>query len=195
MFDIFEQPWGLLIVAVLVLFVVLMLRRIFPRKRYWWQLMLPVFLTVAAPGLDLLVQTDLEKINAVINTAVKAVEKEAPDAIETIISDNYSDSYHNTKKNLMHYLRKVLSKPLVDKNIKRVLTIELSPPKATTILTVRTVFDKQSSIYQNFKSLMLTKVKLNLQKEVNDEWFISKIEILEIDRQPVNWKDIKQANW
>ena len=191
MFNIFEQPWTLLITAIIVLFVMLMFRRIFPEKRHWWQLALPAFLAVAAFGLNWLVQTDLEKIKAVINTGVKAAEKENCDAIEKILSDNYRDSYHNTKQDLMRYCRDLLSEPLVEKNIKRIVSIEISLPKATVTLTVRTVFDKRSYVYQNFKRLMLTKVKLDLQKEQDNRWLITRAEILEIDRQPINWKDIR----
>ena len=193
MFAIFEQPWTVLIVAILVLFVMLMVRRIFPEKRHWWQLVPPAFLIAAAFGLDSLVQTDLEKINAVINTAVKAVEEENPDVIETIISNNYRDSYHNTKEDLMYYCRLLLSEPLVDKNIKRILAIDISPSKttATATLTVQTVFDKRSYVYRDFKSQMLTKIELDLQKELDESWFINRAEILEIDRHPVKWKDVR----
>ncbi len=197
MSDIFEQPWTLLIVAILVLFVILILRRIFPEKRHWWQLALPTFLIAAAFGLDFLVQTDSEKINTVINTMVEAIEEEDPDAIEQIISDNYRDSYHSTKEILIYYCRMKLSEPLVEKNIKRVLSIEISPPKttATAIFTVRTVFDKQSYVYQNFKPIMLTKIKLDLRKGPGNNWLVSRVEILEIGGQTAKWRDIKQASW
>ena len=191
MSDIFEQPWVLLIIAILALLVMLMLHRIFPEKRRWWQLALPVFLAVAALGLDWLVQTDLEKINAVINKGIKAVEEENCNAIEAIISDNYSDSYHNTKDDLIYHCRSLLSEPLVEKNKKRTLVIKESTPKATVTLTVLTQFDKKSYVYRDFKPFLLTKMKLDLQKEQDKKWLITRAEILEIDRQPVNWKDIR----
>jgi len=59
MFDIFEQPWTLMGAAVLVLFGMLTFRSFCPEKRRWWQLLVPVFLAVAAFGADMLVQTDL----------------------------------------------------------------------------------------------------------------------------------------
>ncbi len=194
MFDIFEQPWTLLVVAIVTLLVMLIVRRISPEKKHWWQWFLPVLIAAAAFGLDFLVQTDLEKINAVIDTGVKAVEEENPDAIEQIISDNYGDSYHNTKDDLMYHCRARLSEPLVEKNIKRIVAIDVSPPKATAILTVRIVFDKRSYVYQSFKRLMLTKVKLDLQKE-QDKWLINRAEVLEIDMQPADWRHIKQVSW
>ena len=190
MFNIFEQPWSLLIAAVLTLCVMLILRRIYSEKRYWWQLLLPAVLAAAAFGLDLLVQTDLEKVKAVISTAVKAVEQENCDAIEAIISPGYSDSFHNTKERLMQHCRARLSEPLVDKAYKTILEIDVSPPAATVTFTVRIKFDRQSYVYE-FKRLMLTKVKLNLQKEQDNRWLINQAEILEIDRQPVDWRHIQ----
>ncbi len=195
MFNIFEHPWGLITAAILALLVLLMFRSIFPEKRRWWQWLLPALLAAAAFGFDFLVETDLEKINAVISAAVKAVEEENSDAIEPIISANYGDSYHDTKVSLMAYCRIRLSEPLIEKNIKRIVSIDISPPKATAIFTVRIVFDKRSSVYQNFKQIMLTKLKLDLQKEPDNRWLISRAELLEIDMQPVSWQDIKQQNW
>ncbi len=194
MFNIFQQPWTLLVTAILVLLVMLMLRSILPEKRHWWQLALPLFLGLAAFGLDLLIKTDLEKIRAVIDTAVKAVEEETPDAIEAIIAEGYRDWRHNTKEDLMYYCRTLLSEPLVEKNIKRIVEIEIEEPKAIAVFTVRTVFDKQSYLY-DLKRLMLTKMKLNLQKQPDNQWLINRAEVLEIDKQPVNWKNIKQATW
>jgi len=193
MFDIFEQPWTLLIVAILVLLVMLMLRRIFPEKRHWAQWLLPAFLTVAAFGFDLLVKTNLEKINAVINTAVKAVEEENCHAIAAVISDNYRDSYHNTKKDLMRHCRARLSEPLVAKNKKRPPIIEISSPKATVTLTIIIHFDKQSYVYQDIR-LMWAKVKLDLQKEQDKRWLINRVEILELNMQRANWRDIRQSS-
>ena len=195
MFNIFEHPWGLITAAIITLLVLLMVRSIFPEKCRWWQWLLLALLAVAAFGFDFLVETDLEKINAVISTAVKAVEEENPDAIEPIISANYGDSYHDTKASLMYYCRTRLSEPLIEKNIKRITSIDISPPKATAIFTMRIVFDKRSSVYQSFKQIMLTKLKLDLQKEPDNRWLISRAELLEIDMQPVSWQDIKQANW
>jgi hypothetical protein len=191
MFKIFDYPWGLITIAIVAFVALLIFRRISPDKYRWWQWFLPALLIVAAFGLDLLVETDLEKINAVINTGVKAVEDEDPDSIEPIISDNYSDSFHSTKRALMSRCRVELSEPLVEKNIKRMVSVDIQPQKATAIFTVRILFDKQSYVYQNFKTQMLTKVQADLQKQLNNQWLISRVELLAIDLQPADWKDIR----
>jgi len=191
MFDIFEQPWILVGVGILVLFGMLTFRSFVPEKRHLWQLLLPIFLAAAAFGVDFLVQTDLEKINAVINTGIKAVEEEDCKAIETIIADNYSDSYHKTKVNLMTHCRLRLTPHLVVKNKKRALLVELSPPNASATLFTLLTFDENSLISQNYKSFLLTKVELHLQKQSDGTWLINRAEILELDRQPMNWSQIR----
>jgi hypothetical protein len=195
MFNVFEHPWGLIIIAVIASLILLVFRGIFPEKRRWWQWLLPVLLVVAAFGLDYVVETDLEKINAVIDKGVKAVEEEDPDAIEQIIADNYHDSYHSSKSVLMEHCREVLSEPLIEKNIKRNVSKTILPPEATVIFTVRVFFDKQSYIYQDLKQQMMTEVQADLRKQPDGGWLINRVELLKIDFQPAKWQSIKQANY
>ena len=190
MSNIFEQPWTLLIAAVLVLIVLLIVRAVLPAKRRWWQWLVPVLVVAAAFGLDLLVQTDIEKIRGVINTGTEAVEEENLIAIEPIISPDYSDSYHISKTRLLSHCRARFAEPLIEKNITRVSQIDIQDTKATVVFTVRIVFDKRSYVYQNFKQLMLIKVQAELQKQQDGRWLISRSEILEIDRRPAKWQHI-----
>ena len=97
MFDLFEQPWTLVGAAVLVLFGMLTFRSVLPEKRRWWQLALPAFIVMAAFGTDLLVQTDREKIHALLKKGMKAVEQRNLDALAAIIAVDYYDSFHNSK--------------------------------------------------------------------------------------------------
>jgi hypothetical protein len=194
MFNFFEHPWGLIIIAIITFFVVLIFRSISPEKRRWWQWLLPAFLVIAAFGLDSLVETDLEKINAVIDKGVKAVEDEDPDSIEQIIADNYSDSYHRTKRALMLHCRAQLSEPLIERNVKRIISINIQPPEATAIFTVRILFDKRSYVYQSFKTQMLIKLQVDLQKQPDNQWLINRAELLAIDLHPADWKNTEQAN-
>jgi len=191
MFDFFEQPYTLIGAAVLVLFGVLTFRSVVPEKRHWWQLLLPVFVAAAAFGLDTLVQTDLEKINSVINTVIKAVEEEDCNAIEAIIAENYRDSYHNTKRHLLTHCRQRLTPSLIEKNKKRACLVQLSSPNATATLFMLTTFDKKSSISVNYKSVLFLKIEFRLQKQHDKTWLINRAEILELDRQPANWSDIR----
>jgi len=195
MFNCFEHPWGLITIAIVTLFALLVFRSISPEKCRWWFWFPPAVLVLAAFGLDFLVETDLEKINAVIDTGVSAVENEDPDSIELITADNYSDSYHRTKSALMSHCRTRLSEPLVEKNIKRIVSIDLQPPKATAIFTVRILFDRQSYVYQSFKQQILTEVQADLQKQPDNRWLINRVELLKLDLHPADWRSIEKTNW
>ncbi len=191
MFDFFEQPYTLIGAAILVLFGILTFRSVVPEKRHWWQLLLPIIVVVAAFALDMLVQTDLEKINSAINTIVKAVEEENCTAIEAIIAENYQDSFHNTKRHLLTHCRRRLTPSLIEKNKKTASLVELSPPNAIATLFMLTTFDKNSSISVNYKSSLFSKIELRLQKQQDKTWLINRVEILELDRQPAKWSHIR----
>jgi hypothetical protein len=191
MVNFFEQPWTLLVAAIIVLFFMLIWRRVAPGKQRWWQLAVPLLIAATGFSLDVLVATDAEKIRMVIKAAVKAVEEENPDAIEPLISTDYRDSYHNSKSSLIQHGRRRLSKPLVEENIARIIELDLHPPSAKVILTIRVVLDKQSDAYQSFTNQMFTKLEVNLQKSKDSNWLISRAEILEINRQPAKWDYIR----
>lgn len=192
MLNFFEQPWTLTFIAIIALLVLLQFGSIFPEKRRWWQLLVPLFIAASAFGLDFAVRTDLEKIRAIIKTGIKAVQQEDCDAIEAIIAYDYRDSYHGTKADLMAHCRKELSRSAVEKNKKVSLLVELTPPQATAELTAWVRFDPASHIAQTYyKRLFLVEVKLHLKKQPDKSWQIWRAELLEIDRQPVNWRAVR----
>ncbi len=191
MFDFFEQPYTLIGAAVLVLFAMLTFRSVLPEKRRWWQLLVPALVVAAAFGLDFAVRTDLEKINAVIKTCIKAVEEEDCNAIEAIIAEDYRDSYHNTKRDLMHRCRTRLSQSLVKKNNKRACLVQLSSSNATATLFATIIFEKDSYVSVNYKAWLMIEVRFDFQEQPDKTWLINRIEILELDRQPTNWSQIR----
>ncbi|MEA3227155.1 MAG: hypothetical protein U9Q07_14495, partial [Planctomycetota bacterium] len=115
MFNFFEQPYTLVGASVMVLFGVFTFRSFLPEKRYWWQWLFPVVLAGAAFGLDSIVQTDTEQINATIQAGIRAVEARDIDDISRIISDDYGDSLHSTKERMLFYCRQALSQNMVVK--------------------------------------------------------------------------------
>lgn len=191
MFNIFEHPWGLLAVAILTVLVVWVLGCIFPQKRRWWQWLIPVLIAASAFGADRLVKTDTEKIKAVIKTGTKAVEEENQDAIKAILSENYSDSLHYNKVQMMRHCRIKLSVLLIKKTYTRFVSIDISGTVATAVFTVRIILDPQSYAAQGFKTQMLLKLQTELKKR-NERWLISRVELVTIDLQPATWKGIQQ---
>jgi hypothetical protein len=177
-----------LAIAALIILQIIHIIRTYEQRR--WQWFLPIVLIVAGFGLDLLVKTDLEKINTVISKIRKASEQEDLNAIEALISKDYSDSFHNSKDALMKHCRSLLSEPLIKKSRQLGIKKEISPPRADVTLTVKVEFDEQSH-YREFQSFVILKIDLDLQKEQGKRWFISSAEILEVNKQPVTWRDVR----
>ena len=191
MFDFFEQPYTLIGAAVLVLFGMFTFRSVFPEMRRWWQLLIPAFLVAVAFGLDGIVKTDLEKINAVIDTGIQAVKEEDVRAVETILSNNYGDSYHRSKQHLLDHFKQVLSEPLIANHKQTGRLVEIKGSQATVILFTTVTFEKNSRIAQNYTSFLMTKTKLAFQKQPDEKWLMTRIEVLELNRQPANWGHIR----
>ncbi|MBN1805407.1 MAG: hypothetical protein JW837_09165 [Sedimentisphaerales bacterium] len=190
MFDFFEQPYTLIGAAVIVLFGVFTYRSVVPEKRRWRQFLFPIFVAAVGIALDMLVQTDPEKINSAIKTVVKAVQEEDCDTLEAMVAEDYRDSYHKSKSELTAHCRRRLTSALVEKNTKTASLVELSSPNATATIFMTTIFDKNSFVSQNYKSFIFLKIELRFQKQSDRTWLINRCELLEIDKQPAKWNDI-----
>jgi len=199
MFNIFEQPYTLLAVAIIAYLVIVVVRIARPVERKWRHF-LPVFLIViSAFGLDLLVQTDLEKINTILDTCRKAIEQEDTETIAGFISPDYRDSTHNTGGMLMAVCQALLSEPLVEKITQTNKEIQLSQAaekgsaglarQATATLGGLVILEQQSA-YSQYKSFVLLKGRLYFQKDSAKEWLIHRVELLEIDRHKMSWKGV-----
>lgn len=190
MFNVFEQPWTLTGLSIMVLLGVLTFRSVLPEKRRFWQWLIPIFFFVSAFALDLFVKTDLEKINTVIDTGMKAVDRLDYKAIESVISDNYSDRIHFTKESLMAHCRRRLPNLQINKNKKQALQVIISVDTATAHLFTLTTFDKNSFISRNYKPFVMAQFEIRLQKQSDGSWLINRVEIRQVDKQPVSWSDI-----
>ena len=69
MFNIFEQPWTLLIAGIVVWFTLLVIHG---DGRLWWQSHLEIFLAVACFALRLLVEAGLFKISKTLTIIIQA---------------------------------------------------------------------------------------------------------------------------
>jgi hypothetical protein len=188
MFNIFQQPWTLLGASIIVLFGVLTFRGVVPEKRSWRQWLLPISVAAAAFGFDFLIATDVEKIQSLTSTAIKAVENEDFTAIENIIADDYADSRHATKDSLMAHCRSELSASPIEENRKLDVLVEVKAPTATATISLLIKFAKDSRIAAEYKRYLLVKARLYFAQQTDHRWLINRVELLEIDKQPVSWR-------
>ncbi len=189
MTNIFEQPWLLLIVSVVVLLAVAVFRGLFPQRHRWWFWLLPVIIAIAAFAIDFFVRTDNEEIKEAIAKAVRAVEREDAEAIGPLISNDYHDSFHASKQALLEHCRIRLSEPIIEKNVYGIVSLDVRPPNASAVFTVRVVFDPQGPIYE-YRKIMPFKLQAELRKE-GTKWLFTRFEVLEIDLHPADWRHIQ----
>jgi hypothetical protein len=187
MTNIFEQPWLLLIVAGVVFLGMAFFRDLLPPKRAWAFWLLPVVIAIAAFAIDYLVQTDKEKIEAVLAKACRAVEKEDIKAIAPLIWNNYSDSAHPSKQALLNHFQSRLDEPLIEKIVPVIISLDIKPADATVVFTARVMFDPKGPVYE-YQKIMVFKLEANLTKD-DGKWFFSKVEITAINFQPAGWKN------
>ena len=188
MWDFFDQPWTLLGAAVIVLLGVLTFRSVWPEKRRWWQWLLPAGVAVLGLGLDLVVATDLEKINRIGKIAMRAAEEEDCVTLGRLIANDYEDSFHKDKQALLGRCRARLVPPAVERVRKIGMAVDIKPREATVTLTASVKLEAESFWVRSYgKSAALVKAQFWLRKQPDGSWLVTRIEILEVDKIPTGW--------
>ena len=191
MFDFFEQPYTLIGGAVLVLFGVLTFRSVLPEKRHWWQWLLPLAVAGLGIGLDAMVRTDSEQINAVIDTGIAAAVKRDVAGLGKIISPDYSDSAHGSKERLLNYCRQAANEyQVVSAKKKGLRLVNLSESTATANVFIKVTFDPNSYVAE-FKSSMQIKVDVTFEKRPGPGWLVQCVELRAIDGISTSWRQIR----
>jgi hypothetical protein len=187
MWDVFEQPWTLLGLAVIVLFVVWTIRSVWPEKARFWQWLLPLSVALLAFGLDHLVATDLEKIEAVVKAGVQAAEEEDCVALARLIARDYQDSYHRSKEELIAHCQSRLTPPTIEKVRRIASDVKVTPPEAVATFTISLQFHKDSYWAKAYKTSALVRLEFHLRKQPDKSWLVHRAEVKEVDKMPVNW--------
>jgi len=193
MYNIFEKPWLLLIVAAVVLLIIYIIRVFKPEKVRRWHILIPVMIAISAFAIDIFIETDQENINGIIKTCIKASKNEDADTIDTFVASDYQDSLHLSKQEIMIFCRAIFSEPAVERFVKLNQSIELSLSDATVLIKGFLMFDKESRFYKELKPAIALKLELGLKKYSNKKWQINRVEILEIDNQTFDWDELSTA--
>lgn len=188
MWNIFEQPWTLVGLAIVVLLGVLTFRSVWYEKRATWQWLLPAGVALLGFGLDFLVATDLEKIQGMMKTAMRAAEQEDIATLGRLIAEDYADSVHADKRALMDQCQSRLVSPAVEQ-VKKIATVfEIAAPQATVTLTVSVRLEKESYWVRTYGlAAALVKAQFWLHKQPDGNWQVTRIEIEEVNKMPASW--------
>ncbi len=193
MSNVFEQPWLLLGVAIFVLLGVLTFRSVWPEKQRVWQWLLPLGVVGLAFGLDALVTTDLEKIQGVMNTAIRAIEKENSAAVAACIASNYHDSRHGSKADVTRACRNYLQGPTVKKIRKISSNVEISKTQAVVTLFLALSLEEKSRLVQLYGVVKCTLgMQVYLAKQPDTQWLITSAELRAVNSMPMNWGGVQE---
>ncbi len=186
MTNIFQTPWLLLFISLVLLIVVTVVRQNSPEKQLWWLLLLPLVLAIIALGLDYFIKTDYEKVKHTIKSARDAIVAEDADALARTLSPAYSDRSHDSRDQLVRFMRSFFKTTKIDRAPLKSGQIVIDAPTATAENLYR-VHVEPNSEYAEAASLYFVKVRIRLTKNADAQWLITGCELLELNNQPFHW--------
>jgi hypothetical protein len=190
MFNIFENPWLLALIAILLVPVISFFRQPWPEKHGRRLLLMPAALLAVAIGLDFLVKTDREKIDTAINQCITAAVNNNIVLIEAVVSEDYSDDVHKSKGALLSTCRSVFATYGIKKISIRSKQIRLADKYATANLHFVVHLEPRTT-YTAAGTIVFAKMKVSFTKNHTRKWFVNRADILSINNQPMNWNSIR----
>ena len=178
MFNVTEQPWTIVGIAIVSAVVIWIIQAVTPQKKKLWLWFIPVVIALAGFATDYFLKSDTEKITTTVYQAVKAVESENIDQLKPLIAESYTDSFHTSKKALLDNFMSRLTEPTFKKAIPGIVEINITPQadNATVSLNVRVIFEETNFVAQVYKQRFETQLELTLIKH-SQNWLISSVEL------------------
>lgn len=190
MTNLFQTPWLLLFVSLVLLIVVTLVRQKSPQKQRWWLLLLPLSVAVLAFGLDYFIKTDYEKVKHTIKRVRDAVVAEDADALAMTLSPAYSDRSHNSGDKLVSFLRSFFKTTKIDRAPQtKQVKFDINAHTATVENLYR-VHVEPNSAYAQAASMYFVKVRIRLTKNADAQWLITGCELMELNFQPFHWGNL-----
>ncbi len=183
MWNVFEKPYLLLIIAAVSVPTVFVYRCFSPALKRRWQFIIPAAIVLLAFAADWIIATDTEKINAAFDDCLAAYAAERIEPIQTAIADDYSDPYNADKTLLIAFCKAMFTELPCEKIT--VVSRNLIIADSTAALTAEAIFVFEPNAAENIgKSFLIIKGVLTFYKR-NDRWLILSSEVLELDRKPI----------
>jgi len=190
MWNIFEQPWIGLVAAVIVLNIIAVVRWFVPLERKWLFIP-PAAIVLLALGLCYLVETDREKVQKVISTGVKAVRDQDPNGMESLISPQYSDPAHATKRDFVRSWQTWLGEVKIENAGISNTVYEVSRSEATVTFSWLVRFGAQKGTFDYLSGQVLFgRAEISLEKTAGRKWLIRSSALLEIMNQQTSWRRV-----
>ena len=161
------------------------------RSAYIW--LLPLLLSTAGFGLDWFVKTDMEKIKSTINSGQRAFQQEDIKLLNSILSDKYQDSFHPNKQAMLQHFNSYFSEPLCDDITKTFMQTNKKDTETDVTIAVFITFNQNSFVVRDYGVLNAkVALKIILKKEMDRQWRIFTVEIVEVNNQPFDWASVSR---
>ncbi|HBG27353.1 MAG: hypothetical protein A2Y10_13685 [Planctomycetes bacterium GWF2_41_51] len=191
MWNVFEYPFVGIGIGLVTFIGLWIFRIVRPDKKRRWHYLVPLGIYIAAFALAYFVQTDKEKIFAAVNKGIAAFQEKNIEPIKEIIADDYADSQHSSKTYIVAYCQGLFETAAVEKVTFFSRQMEIENANAAFTFEAMVKFAEQSHIAQMGKAFLIVKAKLDFKKTPDKRWVITSSEILELDRNPINWNQLR----
>lgn len=189
MTNVFENPWLMLTLAAISIIPVYFVRQAKPEWGYR-PLLIPILLAALGFGLDYAVQTDSEKIHAIIRTCRQAAVTGDIAPIEEVLCDNYDDGFHRGREDFLNSARRAISQAAVSRVRFQTMELTLEGQRAVMELDAVVHLDPQSQ-YAAYGSLVFVSLRVEFAKLPTDQWCIRGVGITSVNNQRVNWGAVR----
>ena len=144
MWNVFEDPWLLLIVGIVALIIGVWVRNNVSEKNGLLAMILGVLIVAAGFGLDYLVKTDYEQVRGIILTCRDAAIARDARTIEPLISQRYKDVLHPNKAVLMDDINGIFRNAAISKVRFQELTVNIFQGTAQAKLDMAVFLDPKA---------------------------------------------------
>lgn len=187
MWNVFEDPWLLLIVGIVTLIIGVWVRNNVSEKNGLLAIILGVLIVAAGFGLDYLVKTDYEQVRGIILTCRDAAVARDARTIEPLISQRYKDVIHPNKAVFMEDINGIFRSAAISKVRFQELTVNIFQGTAQAKLDMAVFLDPKSS-YAAAGGLFFAEMTVGFQKEAGGIWRITNAEVVSINNDRTDWR-------
>ncbi|HOQ04531.1 MAG TPA: nuclear transport factor 2 family protein [Anaerohalosphaeraceae bacterium] len=185
---IFESPWLLLAISAVLLAGVSAVWQVRGRRGRW-MFVLPVLAAVSAVGLDVLVQTDSEQIQSMLEVCRRAALAGDAGSIAPFIASDYRDAVHSTRAELLKAAEDVFRRAALERVVERGHKLQIEGDTAQSRVRYRVHLDPQRSVYAAGGTLLFVVLEIDYRRN-SGRWQIQRVVLVSVNDTPMGWKDV-----
>ncbi|MBE0535793.1 MAG: hypothetical protein IH624_08995 [Phycisphaerae bacterium] len=189
MSNVFETPWLLLFVALVLLIIVWLIRQNLPEKRTWPLLLAPLAVAVLGGALEYFVKTDYERVESLMERGRRAAVHEDAAGFAEVLAPNYADRAHRSKAALVAFFESFFQTTQITHIRRTASQVVITPPSATAECVYRVQL-APGSAYSQAASMYYVKLRFHFAQQADGGWLIDGANLLEVNFQPMGWGDI-----